>query len=269
MDAPTLVGLAAALIVLGIVFRLLEFSRPKSQRLPLIRPGLKTDLAYWFVFPFIHHYVVGAVVLATVIGFAFAAYGRIDKDQIMMGFGPLAQLPAAVQALLMLVIADFLGYWTHRLFHRRRLWPFHAIHHSSTTLDWLSSIRQHPVNDLISRIATTLPLLALGFSPAAALWIAPVFAVFALLLHANLDWDWGRLRTVIASPRFHRWHHSEDPQARDKNFAGLFPIFDIVFGTYYMPKDRLPANFGTATPVPEGLWAQLSYPFRNTKNAGR
>jgi len=45
----------------------------------------------------------------------------------------------------------------------------------------------------------------------------------------------GPLRAVLASPRFHRWHHTSAKEGRDKNFAGLLPLWDILFGTYYMP----------------------------------
>ena len=59
-------------------------------------------------------------------------------------------------------------------------------------------------------------------------------------MHANLDWDWGPLRSFLVSPRFHRWHHTSEEEARDKNFAGLLPLWDILFGTYYMPRERRP-----------------------------
>lgn len=262
MDAPTLPGVIVGFAVLLVVFRGLERLRPREKRMLMLRRGLATDLAYWLTSPFVNHYVVGLVVLVVVAAFAQLAYGQIQKEQIMAGFGPLSRLPPLVQALAMLVLADFVGYWMHRLFHGRRLWPFHAVHHSSETLDWLSSVRGHPVNELVSRIATTLPLLALGFAPSAALWVAPVFALFGVLLHANLDWDFGRLRSVIASPVFHRWHHATDPEARNKNFAGLFPVWDILFGTYYMPRNRLPGSFGTDSPVPKGIIGQLAFPFR-------
>ena len=74
--------------------------------------------------------------------------------------------------------------------------------------------------------------------------------------------------SVIVSPRFHRWHHTDEEQARDKNFAGLLPLWDILFGTYYMPKDERPSRFGTMTPVPNGLFGQIVFPFRSeTKSA--
>jgi sterol desaturase/sphingolipid hydroxylase (fatty acid hydroxylase superfamily) len=66
---------------------------------------------------------------------------------------------------------------------------------------------------------------------------------------------------VIATPVFHRWHHSRETEALDKNFAGLLPIWDILFGTYYMPRDRWPENFGIHEPMPGGFLAQIWEPF--------
>jgi sterol desaturase/sphingolipid hydroxylase (fatty acid hydroxylase superfamily) len=69
----------------------------------------------------------------------------------------------------------------------------------------------------------------------------------------------------FASPRFHRWHHTDETQARDKNFAGLLPLWDILFGTYYMPKQQRPRSVGTETPVPAGLIGQMLFPFRKAR----
>jgi len=81
----------------------------------------------------------------------------------------------------------------------------------------------------------------------------------------QVDWDWGPLRAAIASPSFHRWHHTDETQARDKNFAGLLPLWDILFGTYYMPKQQRPRSVGTETPVPAGLIGQMLFPFRKAR----
>ena len=76
------------------------------------------------------------------------------------------------------------------------------------------------------------------------------------------------MRSIVVSPRFHRWHHTSEAEGLDKNFAGLLPLWDILFGTYYMPRDRAPALFGTDTPVPTGLVGQLLFPFRRRSAAG-
>jgi sterol desaturase/sphingolipid hydroxylase (fatty acid hydroxylase superfamily) len=174
-----------------------------------------------------------------------------------------AALPPVVQIPVVLVLADLLAYWTHRLFHGRRLWRFHAIHHSSRTVDWLSSVRLHPVNDAVARIVQVLPLYWIGFNGALLAAFVPFFTFYALLLHANVGWTYGPLRFAIASPAFHRWHHTTEAEGLDKNFAGLFPFIDLAFGTFYMPPGRQPQQFGILNDdVPDGLWAQLRYPFR-------
>jgi len=259
---PTVQGVLFGFVVLLLAFRALQLLRPRDKRMPLLRRGFWTDLAYWAFTPLVTKAVTRAVVIIAIVPVALLAYGKVDKDLLLHGFGPAARLPLWLQAVLILVLGDFIGYWMHRWFHGERLWRFHAVHHSSVDLDWLSAVRLHPVNDALMRVAGAVPLLALGLAPVALAGVAPVLTLMAILVHANLDWDWGPLRAVVASPRFHRWHHTDEASARDKNFAGLLPLWDILFGTYYMPKDRLPQQFGTESPVPPGLLGQLLFPFR-------
>ena len=259
---PTLTGFAAAFLLLMVLFRALEWLRPAGQRLPMMRAGFWTDCAYWVLTPFATKVVTRLTVIAVVIPVALIAYGKLDRDLIENGFGPASRLPLWLQGVLIIVLSDFVSYWMHRLFHGRRLWAFHVVHHSSVALDWLAAVRVHPVNDAIMRVASVMPVVAIGFAPKAAAGVAPILTFMAIFIHANLDWDWGPLRGVIASPRFHRWHHTSEEEGRDKNFAGIFPVWDILFGTYYMPAGRTPLRFGTDTPVPQSLWGQLVYPFR-------
>lgn len=223
-------------------------------------------MAYWLFTPVVTRAVTRIGVAVVAVPLALLIYGQIDKDQIARGFGPAASLPLWLQAGLILALGDFLGYWMHRWFHGQRMWKFHAVHHSSVDLDWLSSVRLHPVNDLVMRLATVVPVIALGFAPIAVAGIVPILTLLAILVHANVDWDWGPLRSVMVSPRFHRWHHTDEMEARDKNFSGLLPVWDILFGTYYTPKDRLPTHFGTSTPVPANFIGQLVFPFRTASN---
>lgn len=255
-------GPAIAFVMFLVATRVLEWLKPASKRLPIVRRGFATDVAYWVFTPLVTKAVTRVALIAALIPVALLIYGQLDKAQLLDGFGPLSRLPLWAQAVAMLVIADFIGYWMHRVFHRGRLWKFHAVHHSSVDLDWLSSVRVHPVNDALMKIAAALPLVALGFKPDALAVITPILTIMAILVHANVDWDFGPLRRLIVSPRFHRWHHTDEAEAIDKNFAGLLPVWDIMFGTYYMPAGKVPSRFGTATPVPTGLVGQLAFPFR-------
>ena len=69
---------------------------------------------------------------------------------------------------------------------------------------------------------------SLGFRADVLQGVIPFFSLYAILLHANVSWSFGPLRYVLASPRFHRWHHTIEAEARDKNFAGIFAFIDLA-----------------------------------------
>lgn len=188
----------------------------------------------------------------------------------------LERLPVALQAVVALVLADFVSYWIHRAFHHvPALWRLHAVHHSSRELDWLSSLRNHPLAEALARALGAVPLVVVGVDPKVVAGIAPLLGLWAILLHANVPWGFGPLRWVIATPLFHRWHHSAVREAIDKNFAGLFPVWDLLFGTWYVPVDAAgrtiePTVFGVADgSAPEGFVAQLVEPLRSRPLARR
>lgn len=259
--------LTLSLPLLGVFLWGLERWRP-AQRLNILRRGFGTDLAYWFFTPLITRNLTG-ICVGIVAALGLSALGlRLDWNQMLHGFGPVHTLPIWLQVALLLVLGDLVVYWSHRWFHGRSLWKFHAVHHSSTELDWLSAVRVHPINDMINKTVQAVPFLLLGFSPLVLTAYFPLLTLHGLLQHANINWTFGPLRYVVASPVFHRWHHSRDPQAIDKNFAGLFPLWDVLFGTCYLPADRYPEDFGICgDPVPEELLGQLTYPFTTRPDA--
>jgi sterol desaturase/sphingolipid hydroxylase (fatty acid hydroxylase superfamily) len=68
---------------------------------------------------------------------------------------------------------------------------------------------------------------------------------------------------VLASPIFHRWHHTSLEEGGNTNFAGTFPVWDILFGTFRMPKNELPKSYGIGEEAfPSAITGQLAYPFR-------
>lgn len=280
---PHLVGLAIGLVALGLLFACVErlfrsVPGPGWYR----RRDVATDLAYWFVTPFASRAISRVAVGLVVLGAVAALGGSLAelRSELAAGRFPalgwpwartrLAALPFAAQLLLGLLVSDGLSYWMHRAFHRGRLWGLHAVHHASPRLDWLSSVRLHPLNQAGMRVVQAVPLLALGFDPKVFGAVAPFFSFYAILIHANVDWSFGPLRYVIATPRFHRWHHTSEAEGRDTDFAGLFPFWDLLFGTFHMPPGRAPRRFGAgAEPVPAGLWRQLLYPFRRPRPGER
>jgi sterol desaturase/sphingolipid hydroxylase (fatty acid hydroxylase superfamily) len=227
------------------------------------RQELVTDIVYWFFVPlFARVFRIGLLVVG-----AGAVFGIHDADALIAfydnGHGPLAQLPLWAQALLFLVASDFMLYWLHRMFHGGEFWKYHAVHHSAVELDWISAARFHPVNLLLGTIGVDVILLMAGISPNVMLWVGPFNAFHSAFVHANLNWTLGPFKYVLASPVFHRWHHTALEQGGNTNFAGSFPIWDILFGTFRMPEDRLPEGYGKdEASMPSEIAGQLAFPFR-------
>lgn len=262
---PTLIGVSVSFLVLAVVFSLLEILWPAIPEKPRWRKDSRLDLLYWFVTPLLTRTISRGVALVTIVVVTLLI-GRSVDPSIADGFGPIPTQPRWLVVVEMFLLADLLGYWCHRLFHGRRLWRFHAVHHSSTQVDWLSSVRLHPVNDIVTRSLQVIPLVLLGFPLKALAVLVPFIGLHALLLHANVPWTFGPLRYVISSPVFHRWHHTTASEAMNRNFAGFFPLWDLVFGTFHMPADRQPADFGIAgSDVPAGFAGQMLYPFRRRR----
>ena len=67
-------------------------------------------------------------------------------------------------------------------------------------------------------------------------WVGPFNMFHSAFVHANLSWSLGPFRYVLATPIFHRWHHTSREEGGNTNFAGTFPLWDILFGTFRMPK---------------------------------
>jgi sterol desaturase/sphingolipid hydroxylase (fatty acid hydroxylase superfamily) len=260
----TIMKVVPVTIALALVFSVLTHFWACNPGKPWWRKReLATDICYWFFVP-----VFGRVLR---IGLLVVGAGVIfkihDADELIAfydnGHGPLATLPLWLQAILFLVLSDLAQYWLHRMFHGSGFWKYHAIHHSSEDLDWISAARFHPVNLLLGTIGVDVILLMAGISPNVMLWVGPFNTFHSAFVHANLSWSLGPFKYLLATPVFHRWHHTALEEGGDTNFAGTFPVWDILFGTFRMPEGKLPANYGVEEQVPSEIGGQLAYPFRH------
>jgi sterol desaturase/sphingolipid hydroxylase (fatty acid hydroxylase superfamily) len=221
-----------------------------------------TDLCYWFFIPVIARYLrIGLLIAGAALLFNITtADGLIAFYD--NGHGPLAALPLPVQMVIFLVGEDIILYWSHRWFHGHSMWKYHAVHHSSEELEWISAARFHPVELFLRSVAADVIMLLIGISPNVLIVLGPLTIAHSAFVHANLDWTLGPFKYVIAGPVFHRWHHTAPERGGDKNFASTFPILDIIFGTFYMPKGELPDHYGVGdSDYPMGFAAQLMHPF--------
>ncbi|HWA04208.1 MAG TPA: sterol desaturase family protein [Rhizomicrobium sp.] len=258
--AHTLGRVLPYLAGMGVVFALLSWLSPCNKGRPWwSKEGLVTDITYQLVVPLIGRYGrIGFAVL-------FTAYllGIDTADGLVKffdhGHGPISALPLWSQCLLYLVAGDFFLYWIHRAFHGAALWRYHAIHHASEELEWISAARFHPVNLLLGTIAVDVAALMAGITPDIFLVVGPFNVISSAFVHANLDWTLGPFKYVVAGPVFHRWHHTRETVGR--NFAGTFSLWDWMFGTFHMPQGALPENYGIAdSDVPESFGLQMLYP---------
>ena len=260
----TFVKLLPTSIALGAAFAVLSFFWACNPGNPWWRKrGLATDICYWFLIPLFARYLrIGLLVIGAAVLFG------IDTPEAMVrfyddGHGPLAQLPLWLQAAIFLIGSDFMMYWLHRAFHRGALWKYHAVHHSSEDVDWISTARFHPINIFLGSVGTDVVLLLAGVSPSVLVFLGPFTIAHSAFVHANLDWTLGPFKYVIAGPVFHRWHHTAADRGGDKNFASTFPVLDLLFGTFYMPSNELPDVYGVDDRAfPASFGAQMVYPFK-------
>jgi sterol desaturase/sphingolipid hydroxylase (fatty acid hydroxylase superfamily) len=248
----TLAWVAGLTVAFGVLSRLMPCNPGmywwKDPR------GAGTDFVYWFLVPLFLRWA-RTLMLAAGTAVVFGGGGT----EIL----PVRGWPLWQQCLAVLLIEDVLLYAAHRLFHSRLGWKFHAVHHSPGVLDWTATQRFHPVNNLLAFGLADLAVLLLGFAPEALVVLTPFNIAYSALVHANLNWTFGPFRFLLASPVFHRWHHTTEREGLDKNFASTFPLLDVIFGTYYMPPGKLPEDYGNGeADYPDDFWGQLVHPFR-------
>ena len=258
--AHTLLRVAPYLAGMGVLFAVLSAWSPCNAGKPWWnKRGLVTDICYWMVVPVLQRY--GRIGLAVAI--AVFILGIDTTDGLVKyfdhGHGPLSTLPFWAQLAIYLVGTEFCLYWIHRAFHGSALWRFHAVHHNSTDVEWISAARFHPINILLGSVLVDVLSLLSGITSDVFLVIGPFATVSSAFVHANLDWTLGPFKYVVAGPVFHRWHHTLEHG--DKNFAGTFSLFDWMFGTFHMPQGELPQNYGIGEEqLPESFGRQILYP---------
>ena len=171
----------------------------------------------------------------------------------------LAQLPLAW------ALVELFAYWPHRWLHEVPwLWRLHATHHSAERLYWLNATRAHPLEHVFRASFGLLPLAVVGAGPELLVLSVLSDAVIGLFQHANVDIRLGPLNYVFSASPVHRWHHSRVRAEADRNFGDSFIFWDLVFGTYFKPRDRDVDRIGIdgLAGFPRGFWAQLAAPFR-------
>jgi lathosterol oxidase len=243
------------LFIMALIFVPIELAFPKNKLQSKFHNEWRTDLVYFGI----SHLAIQLFILMTQKP-ASAAFGWINLEQIQEW---TSGLPFVFELLLVLFITDLFQYWAHRIFHSHHyLWRFHSIHHSIQNMDWLAGSRIHFIDIFFTRSVSYIPLYILGFSTLTFNVYIVFIAVHTVLIHANTSLRFGLLKYIITTPQYHHWHHCKDPKYYGKNYAVVFPLIDILFGTYYLPEKKWPNEMGLIdVSFPKGFIRQLVFPF--------
>ena len=217
--------------------------------------GPRKSLRQWFLHFHIHvFYVFMAGIAAALNAVALSALAR--RFGLQLGLIDLrfaagkGLLVLAVAVWIAAVLGDFFFYWFHRALHKSKiLWQHHKLHHMDEQVEAITINRQNWIEVFIAALLIFAPvallfkldkpdpaqlgLLAGGF--------ATLFGLFLGIGHMNVRFQVGKASVLYCSPQLHRIHHSRLPQHQDRNFAFVFPLWDVLFGTYYAPlRDEFP-----------------------------
>ncbi len=250
--------LVIGFVVLCAIFVPLESLFPLVRRQFWQRRGVWADLVHFFITGAVRKLLVLFALVVLVYWLGFLIYPPLQQA--------MTALPWWLQFVIANVVFDLGAYWGHRWAHGVPfLWRFHAVHHSSEQLDWVAASRLHPFDQTFIRVCGILPVYLLGFTKGTFGALIALEGLLAIFIHANVKWRFGWFEWLIATPAFHHWHHAnESPETSNKNFSGLLPWVDWLFGTMYLPK-RFPGKYGINDPMPDGYLGQLAQPFRKRK----
>jgi len=170
--------------------------------------------------------------------------------------------PLGAQMVAMVLAVDFMRYWVHRACHTYTpFWRLHEVHHSPDILYTLNVGRFHPIEKVLQFGCDGLPFLLLGVAPEVIGGYFLLYAVNGFFQHSNLRLRYGWLNYVVGSAETHRWHHARDPRTASCNFGNTTLIWDLLFGTWYLPGPVDDIGIMDRT-YPKGFRAQMLTPFR-------
>ncbi len=239
----------------------LELLLPKKINYGLVtRKGFWTDLLYVI---FIDYAIMSLGLAAITAGVEFIVTRPLGISL------PVYDLKGALSGplgfIVFFLIVDFVQWFGHFLLHRVEwLWQFHKIHHAQETLGFASTRHFHWGEYLVLKPALWIPFGMLGYSSyeyvVYYLWIGYFLTFFS---HCNINLKFGFLNYIFITPETHYWHHSRNiPRRYGVNYASSLAIWDVLFGSFYLPKDKEPVLGIPENDVPDSFMGQMIYPFK-------
>lgn len=254
----------APLLLPLVVFGVLELLMPAGPLKPVRGwwMNLRLMLAYLAV-PTALAFAIKALVARSS---ALSGGGLVDLKPFVFADGAAG---VAAGCFIGLLVWDFFYYWWHRMCHASPLlWRVHCLHHMDETLGVSANMRCHWLEEIGRTITIFIPMAFLFNLSIQTGLIAVVLTAWGAFIHANLRLPLGPISPLVAGPQVHRIHHSLMPQHHDRNFAAFFPIWDVVFGTYFHPAtDEFPPTGVVGMREVDSVWDGLALPFRNDRFA--
>lgn len=176
------------------------------------------------------------------------------------GLVDLAEWPFLAALIAFTLLMDFGEFSYHRLQHQIPfLWRMHSLHHSDPNMNATTTVR-HFWGDQLLKAVTIWPACVWLLTPTLEIAIGyGLIGLYHFFAHANLPVGFGRWSWLLNSPAYHRRHHSALREHWNCNYAGLFPIYDVLFGSYRRPDGFPPTGLPTG---PRGLLDVAAWPFK-------
>jgi sterol desaturase/sphingolipid hydroxylase (fatty acid hydroxylase superfamily) len=254
--AALMVGQVTGLVAVAVAERLLPFRAAWNRA----HGDVVTDIL---------HALVSGLGTTQLVRPLVAAGGAVVAAALSRAVGaPLwpVEWPLLAQLALALLVAELPQYWLHRWQHEHDLlWRFHATHHSAPRLYWLNAARFHPIDLGLLYVVGYVPLVVLGCPETVIMLFALFDAVFGMLQHSNIDVRLGPLNYLFSMAEPHRWHHSRTLREANTNYGSNLIVWDLVFGTFFLPRDCPPPvaiGISDMPDFPPGYLDQLASPFR-------
>lgn len=252
---PELFAAYIPVLVALMLIATVEYVWPYREAWRPTAKSLRSDAAFTLIVQ---------VALPSFLGFGYALLAASLADgsgwQLRMLWPH--SLPATVQVVLMVIVADLFRYPLHRAMHTvPALWKLHAVHHSPERLYWLNVGRFHPVEKSIQGLLDVLPFVIVGVDHWVLSGYFVFYAVNGFFQHSNCDVRLGPLNYLISGPELHRWHHSTVIEESSTNYGNNVIIFDVLLGTRFLPTGDV-GEIGNGDPAyPSGFRASMRKPF--------
>lgn len=215
-------------IFLFLILVELFVARRRAQRIAMFQDSV-TSVTMGATYALL---AIGYKAMLLALGYWVYQYRLFEIDQ-----GPMAWVA-------LIVAEDFCYYWFHRTHHEVRiLWASHVSHHSSQYYNLATALRQSWTSSLTGAVFW-LPLPLIGFDPLMVAVMQQVSLIYQFWIHTEVIDRLGPLETIMNTPSHHRVHHATNERYLDRNYAGIFIIWDKMFGTFAAEDAAEPPNYG-------------------------